>query len=234
MLAVSGVAEHKYQKYGQRFVDEITGFLADRPGVVLSIQTKEEANEPVSPEKKQKRGKGRFYLNPEDADQFEYDEYYFISDIQRRLNTICSAENTKAVTTKDIWNFLLIAGLVIEEERENSIVKGLTKKGREEGIRILERVSQAGMPYRVLQYPENVQKMIVESFVGPREEQTLEDGGKEPGQIKMNVGAPWTMEEDEQLKAEFQSGMKIQDIANKHGRTKGAISSRLRKFELIR
>ena len=60
MLAVSGVAEHKYQKYGQRFVDEITGFLADRPGVVLSIQTKEEANEPVSPEKKQKRGKGRF------------------------------------------------------------------------------------------------------------------------------------------------------------------------------
>lgn len=234
MLAVSGVAEHKYQKYGQRFVDEITGFLADRPGVVLSIQTKEEANEPVSPEKKQKRGKGRFYLNPEDADQFEYDEYYFISDIQRRLNTICSAENTKAVTTKDIWNCLLIAGLVIEEERENSIVKGLTKKGREEGIRILERVSQAGMPYRVLQYPENVQKMIVESFVGPREEQILEGSGKETGQIKMNVGAPWTMEEDEQLKAEFQSGMKIQDIANKHGRTKGAISSRLRKFELIR
>ncbi len=36
MLAVSGVGEHKFQKYGQRFLDEIAEFKTDAPGTVIS------------------------------------------------------------------------------------------------------------------------------------------------------------------------------------------------------
>lgn len=42
-----------------------------------------------------------------------------------------------------------------------------------------------------------------------------------------NVGNPWTNVEDAQLKDEFTAKMSISDIAKEHGRTYGAIESRL-------
>lgn len=50
---------------------------------------------------------------------------------------------------------------------------------------------------------------------------------------KNNVGASWTEEEDNRLITEFESGMKLSEIAKEHGRTNGAIRSRLKKHELI-
>ena len=54
---------------------------------------------------------------------------------------------------------------------------------------------------------------------------------------KMNrpdgAGAPWTEDEDRQLDEEYNSGMKISEIANIHDRTNGAIRSRLKKHGLI-
>ena len=42
-----------------------------------------------------------------------------------------------------------------------------------------------------------------------------------------NAGKPWTDIEDEHLMDEFVSGAKISEIAKEHGRTYGAIESRL-------
>lgn len=42
-----------------------------------------------------------------------------------------------------------------------------------------------------------------------------------------NAGKPWTEIEDDKLRDEFASKMKIADIAKEHGRTYGAIESRL-------
>ena len=42
-----------------------------------------------------------------------------------------------------------------------------------------------------------------------------------------NAGKPWSSSEDEKLRDEFFSSLKISDIAKKHGRTYGAIESRL-------
>ena len=42
-----------------------------------------------------------------------------------------------------------------------------------------------------------------------------------------NVGKPWTEMEDDKLIDEFLANMKIADIAKEHGRTYGAIESRL-------
>lgn len=52
MLQVSGVAENKFRKYGQRFLDEIAEFTANNPGVVISTKIEDEAETEV-PEKKQ-------------------------------------------------------------------------------------------------------------------------------------------------------------------------------------
>lgn len=54
---------------------------------------------------------------------------------------------------------------------------------------------------------------------------------------KMNrpdgAGASWSEEEDKQLDEEFNSGMKISEMAKIHDRTNGAIRARLRKHGLI-
>ena len=47
---------------------------------------------------------------------------------------------------------------------------------------------------------------------------------------KPNAYAPWTDEEEEEMLAELEQGMKIGDIAKKHCRTNGAIRSRLKKI----
>ena len=48
-----------------------------------------------------------------------------------------------------------------------------------------------------------------------------------------NVGASWNEEEDARLAEEYRSGMKIAEIAREHGRTSGAIRSRLKKQGFI-
>ena len=49
----------------------------------------------------------------------------------------------------------------------------------------------------------------------------------------IKAGKSWESIEDDQLKAEFDSGMSIREIAHKHQRTSGAIQSRLVKLGKI-
>ena len=49
-----------------------------------------------------------------------------------------------------------------------------------------------------------------------------------------NAGKPWTTIEDDKLKDEFASNIKISDIAKEHGRTYLAIESRLEYLGLKR
>lgn len=48
-----------------------------------------------------------------------------------------------------------------------------------------------------------------------------------------SAGAPWSPEEDARLGAEFDSGMTVSQIALQHGRSSGAITSRLVKLGRI-
>ena len=42
-----------------------------------------------------------------------------------------------------------------------------------------------------------------------------------------NAGKPWAKVEDDLLRSEFAAGMRVSDMARDHGRTRGAIESRL-------
>ncbi len=39
MLTVSGAAENKFNKYGERFIEAITAFLSENPDSVISMQS---------------------------------------------------------------------------------------------------------------------------------------------------------------------------------------------------
>ena len=47
-----------------------------------------------------------------------------------------------------------------------------------------------------------------------------------------NAGLPWSETEDEQLSQEFAAGLRVSAIAKEHGRTRGAITSRIKHLEL--
>lgn len=49
-----------------------------------------------------------------------------------------------------------------------------------------------------------------------------------------NAGRPWPSEEDHELLANFDAGMPIKEIAEKHGRTQGAIAARLVRLGKIK
>lgn len=63
-------------------------------------------------------------------------------------------------------------------------------------------------------------------------EATQEDNSKENGRYPRG-GEPWTKEEETQLANEFERKMKTTEIANLHGRTSGAITSRLARLGLV-
>lgn len=234
MMMVSGVGENKFYKYGQRFLDEIAEFLTEHSDAVLSTGEEENDFDKILEKGKKPKGrKGEFYLNPEDAEKFEYSAYYYISDIKERLNNICSAENVKKVTVAVIWDYLVSAGLAVEEERDGRFVKVPTESGLEMDIKTVDKVSQSGFEYQLLMYPESVQKMVVEYFIGLGDKNGSGDGGTMPGNQRLNYGRPWTDEEEERLINEFQSGLKMTEIAKIHGRTNGSIQARLVKHGFI-
>lgn len=232
MLAVSGVGENKYRKYGQRFIDVIAEFVRTNPNSVISMAAEGETGNgdfDITQNRQTSKRKGEFYLNPEDAEKFEYKEECYISEIRDRMNAVCSDVHVKKATTADIWEYLASEGFVSEEETEDGFIKSMTERGAGMGIKAEDKVSQRGFPYQILTYPETIQKMVVEYFIGPRKIYDENGGVKK----QMNRGLRWTKEEDARVAEEFKSGMKMSEIARIHGRTSGAIRSRLQKHGLV-
>ncbi len=174
MLSVSGVGEAKYEKYGERFIEAIEGFMDDNPEAVTGIRDNEEAGDapasPVKKQKKQKKHKGPFYLNPEDGEQFEYRDLCLMSEIKDELNRITSADNVKHIFGTDVFRMLAEKGYVKEQQIDGRLVQVQTDSGLERGITSAEKTSKTGTVYTVLMYPEAVQKEIVEHYTAIRDQ----------------------------------------------------------------
>lgn len=169
MLNVSGVGEAKYEKYGERFIEAVIAFMEEHPGTVTSIKDEDNAADAkTKPQKKRKNLKVSFYINPEDADKFEYQDLYLISEIKDELNRITSADNVKHIFGTDIFRLLTEMGYVEERQMNGRAVQIQTESGLSKGIETLEKISKIGNTYTVLMYPPEVQKEIVEHYVGKR------------------------------------------------------------------
>lgn len=162
MLAVSGVGEIKFEKYGSRFLDEIAAFLDENPGSVTSMA----CDGGVSREKERpgKKRKRPFCLNPEDGDKFEYKEYYLLGEIKNELNRISSVDNVKGIFGTDIFRMLTGKGYVEERKIDGRFVQMPTESGLSRGIEAVEKISEAGNAYTVLTYPAAIQKEIVDYY----------------------------------------------------------------------
>ncbi len=170
MLNVYGVGQANYAKYGRVFLDRIAAYKSDNPGIVASELEYVDDNDESLPihkdMKRSKRTKVDFYLQKEDQERFVYKDLYTLSEIRDELNRICTAVNARKIAGTKIFAYLESKGLV-DEVFENGVhLKVGTPLGRDNGIRSVERISQAGNHYFVLMYPTEIQKMIVEHYTG--------------------------------------------------------------------
>ena len=135
-------------------------------GKLKKLKTKLETEFPVVvSEKVNKKGKGNYYLTYEDAKGFKYSKLYYISDICDELNRITSAENVKKIKYKIVWEYLLSCGYVEEINEDGKMNKVQTSLGFQKGIQMIEKISQKGYPYKILMYPEIIQREIVEHYI---------------------------------------------------------------------
>ena len=112
-----------------------------------------------------KTDKQEYFLLREEATNFKYAEYMYISEIRDEMNRICERDNIKKLPAMSLTELLIAEGYIVKNEQEGKYAKAPTEKGSEQGIRIIEKVSQKGINYTVLSYPPSIQKMLVEHFV---------------------------------------------------------------------
>ncbi len=184
LLGVSGVGENKLAKYGQRFLDAIASFTEAHPNAVISIQpmaddtngnTNAGTDRPKTTSAKITKSnngkKADFYLSENDAGQFVYQDLYYISDIKNELNRICTTEGVKKISIGVIWDYLVSQELTYENNTNGVFTKMPTQKGTDYGIILEEKTTAAGLSYKLIKYPPKVQKMIVDSLIGPKAEE---------------------------------------------------------------
>ncbi len=70
-------------------------------------------------------------------------------------------------------------------------------------------------------------------FIAVRALERLEERQKREQRLPENAGKAWNESEDRMLCIEFESGLTIMQLAQKHRRTSGAIQSRLEKLGKI-
>ena len=131
--------ENKYAKYGERFLEKIEECTEDYPELLQ---------------------------NKEEADNFAYADLLKISAIRDEMNRICERDDIKKLPVTSLTGFLVSEGLIIEKEQEGRRGKFPTEKGFELGIQAIDKVSEKGNAYTLLMYPADVQRMLVEHYIG--------------------------------------------------------------------
>ncbi len=154
------------------------------------------------------------------------------------MNSICTRENVKKLPATRLTEILVAEGLIREKEDAVKYAKAPTEKGNQLGVKVIEKVSEKGNAYTLLQYPIEIQKMLVEHFVGEEKQEVeiVKESVWMTEKREEHAGAymPWNEEEDKKLTNEFASGQfSTRDLSEIHGRTTGAIRARLKKLNLI-
>ena len=86
-------------------------------------------------EKKKRGTKHDYWISPEDAARFEYEDLMLISRLKAKLNDLRDTNKSKRVTSKSILEYLINEGYMSEKYVDGVWVKIISEKGQSQGIR---------------------------------------------------------------------------------------------------
>ena len=166
MLAVSGVGENKYMRYGQQFLQTIQDFTGGRKEKLYYGELEEELPFGGKVKKQmRKRGKTEFALTREQAENFPYREKYLAAELAEALMSLVDPETMKKLTGKAILSYVQEQGLAEEQYIDGRWNKVVSDEGRRHGLVIGPRTSRQGTTYDDLYFNEDAQHMILEHFI---------------------------------------------------------------------
>ena len=163
MLQVNGIGENKYEKYGERFIEEIQKFTKGNKEILHYEGVGEENIFESTP--KRRAGKEEFQLTNEMAEQFVFQEKAYLSEFVEQLNQLRDENAMKRLTQKYIVGKLEEDGYILEKTIGRYQQKEVTEKGEEVGFFAETRISQNGNEYTVLGCMEKAQKFLLESVL---------------------------------------------------------------------
>ena len=167
MLKVNGVGEHKFEKYGELFLEEIKTCTGGEKAKLYFGDPEELAgNRPgFSKKKREKKEKTDFFLSREQAKLFPYTEKYLAPELAVQLNELRNSDAVKKTSGAEIIRRSQQQGLSDEQLRDGKRQKIVTEQGKAAGLFLGARISQKGTEYQDIYYNEQAQRMVVEWFV---------------------------------------------------------------------
>ena len=173
MLCVNGVGENKFEKYGERFLQEILAFTGGvREKLYFGEMSEQQTLVPKKVKaEKNKQPREEFYLMPEQAAQFPYTEKYLVTELAEKLNELWGdAEarkeaNVKSTSGADIFRKIQAREYAGEQYVEGKRKRFVTEEGQKAGLFIGTRTSKKGTEYEDIYYNEAAQHMVVEWFI---------------------------------------------------------------------
>lgn len=195
MLDVSGVGENKYEKYGERFIEQIREYTngikekfyfgelteavpAAKTGRVRTKKVQEEAlgtsqtlriskaSQISGTPQRTKTPKVDFVLTAEQAKDFPYREQYLAVELAEVLNRLRNPDRVKKISGAEIFRFIVSQELAGERYTNGRWRKEILEKGTEAGLFLAPRISRNGTEYEDIYYNERAQRMIVEHYTG--------------------------------------------------------------------
>ena len=169
MLKVSGVGEHKFQRYGQAFLEEIREFTQGKEeklyfGELEEIERERNGDVLDNPRKRPAK-KEEFFLTKEQAEKFPYQESYFAAELAQQMNALREEGKVKKISGAEIFRRMQAQGYAREERMDGKWLKVITREGEDFGLRLGLRTSRTGTEYEDLCYGEQAQREIVSWFV---------------------------------------------------------------------
>ena len=161
MLKVTGVGEHKFDKYGQSFIEAIEEYTSGNKESMSYEQSSIEV-EPKA-RKVQRSGKTEFYLTNEILQGLHYTETLNISQFVEVLNTLRDEQTVKRLTSAYLTSKLIEEGYLTEKYNPflHRNVTVATEKGYDVGILTEKRVSEKGNEYEAVAYNEDAQRLLL-------------------------------------------------------------------------
>ena len=166
MLNVSGVGEHKFEKYGLRFLAAIHKKTGGKK-IETAYMTVEEKDRYTAIEKRKKAAKTDFIMTEEIETKIQYTDKATISELVEQINELRNKDSMKRLVIKDVTGFLIEDGYIEEKIKPGFryYEKRVTEKGIALGFLEEVRISDKGNEYVQLSCKEAAQRFIVECVI---------------------------------------------------------------------
>lgn len=165
MLNVSGIGEHKFEKYGARFLAAIQHKTGGQK-IETAYMTVEEKDRYTAVSRK-KSVKMEFAMTEEIKAGIAYKEQATISELVEQINELREKDTMKRLVIKDVTAHLIEEGYIEEKAKPGFryYEKRVTEKGTALGMTEETRISDKGNEYVQICCSENTQKFIVEHII---------------------------------------------------------------------